>query len=163
MRLPWCWLLRADSGAPVRRWRGSSRHRIDLAASAIEDDHSSPEWLDFYNAGRLHSFAGYAALTAGDQAEAADYLTRALAGTTGTGAKQRSVVLADLATAHRADGDRAADYLNQAIETLHTNWYSTGLDRVREVRHVLGDSGHGTQLDERISALAASRTALPVG
>jgi hypothetical protein len=44
---------------------------------------------------------------------------------------------------------------------LHNDWYGTGLDRVRVVRPVLGDSRQGRQLDERIAALAASRAALP--
>jgi len=156
------WLHCVASEVEARSGDGTaSRHRIDLATSAIEDEPDPPEWLDYYDAGRLHSFAGYAALVAGDQAEAADHLTHALAGMTSTGAKQRSVVLADLATAHQADADRAADYLHQAVDALHSDWYSTGLDRVREVRAVLGDSQHGTRLDERISALTASRTALP--
>jgi hypothetical protein len=158
------WLHCVASEVEGRAGDGAaSRHRIDLAASAIEDRQSPPEWLDFYDGGRLYSFAGYAALAAGDQATAADHLTRALEGMTGTGTKQRSVVLADLATAHTTDGDRAADYLNQAMEALHAEWYSIGLDRVREVRTVLGDSRHGTQLDERISALAQTRVMLPGG
>jgi hypothetical protein len=56
---------------------------------------------------------------------------------------------------HIADGDRATDYLNQAIDTLHTDWYGTGLDRVRAIRSVLGDSRQGAQLDERIASRAA--------
>jgi hypothetical protein len=67
----------------------------------------------------------------------------------------------NLATTYRADGDRAADCLNQAIDALHTDSYDTGLDRVRAVRPVLGDSRQGTQLDERIAALTTSRAALP--
>ncbi|WP_230395077.1 hypothetical protein [Plantactinospora alkalitolerans] len=90
-------------------------------------------------------------------------LDQALAGLTCTSAKQRSVVLADLATAHGSDGDWAADYLNQAVDALYTDWYGTGLDRVRAVRPVLGDSRHGAQLDEGVAALTASRAALPGG
>jgi hypothetical protein len=156
------WLHCVASEVEARAGAGaSSRHHIELAAAAIDTDTTPPEWLDFYDAGRLHSFAGYAALAAGDRTEAADQLTQALAGLSGTGAKQRSVVLADLATAHSGDGDHAADYLNQAINALHTDWYGTGLDRIRAVRPVLGDSRHGNQLDERIAGLTASRAALP--
>ncbi|MFY1633591.1 hypothetical protein ACN27F_09955 [Solwaraspora sp. WMMB335] len=79
---------------------------------------------------------------------------------TGTSVKQRSVVLADLATAHGGDGDRAADYLSQAVDALHTDWYGTGLDRVRAVRPTLVDSRHGALLDERVAALTAGRAAL---
>jgi transcriptional regulator with XRE-family HTH domain len=156
------WLHCVTSEVEARAGAGAaSRHHIDLATSAIDTNTTPPEWLDFYNAGRLHSFAGYAALATGDHTEAADQLTQALAGLSGHGTKQRSVVLADLATAHRTDGDHAADYLNQAIDALHTDWYGTGLDRVRAVRPVLGDSRQGAQLDERIAALTTSRAALP--
>ncbi|WKU04476.1 helix-turn-helix transcriptional regulator [Micromonospora sp. HUAS LYJ1] len=139
----------------------ASRRHIDLAAGAVNGDGTPPEWLDFYDNGRLHSFAGYAALACGDHSEAAGQLNQALAALTTTGAKQRSVVLADLATAHRGDGDRAADYLNQAVDALQNDWYGVGLDRVRAVRTVLGDSRHGNLLDERVAALTAGRAALP--
>ncbi|MFI6161688.1 multiprotein-bridging factor 1 family protein [Micromonospora haikouensis] len=139
----------------------ASRHHIDLAAKALDGSPVPPEWFDFYDNTRLHSFAGYAALADGDHGEAATQLDQALAALSRAGAKQRSVVLADLANAHGNDGDRAAEYLNQAIDTLHTDWYGTGLDRVRAVRNVLGDSRNGAQLDERVAALTASRAALP--
>jgi transcriptional regulator with XRE-family HTH domain len=148
--------VEARAGAAV-----ASRRHIDLAAGAVESDGTPPEWLDFYDNGRLHSFAGYAALASGDHSEAAGQLNQALAGLTGAGAKQRSVVLADLATAHASDGDRAANYLNEAIDALHANWYGAGLDRVRAVRPVLGDSRHATLIDERLAALTAGRAALP--
>ncbi|MFI6758831.1 multiprotein-bridging factor 1 family protein [Micromonospora sp. NPDC050417] len=156
------WLHCVASEVDARAGAGAaSRHHIDLATNAIDTGSTPPEWLDFYNTGRLHSFAGYSALAAGDHAGAADQLTRALAGLSGHGAKQRSVVLADLATAHRTDGDHAADYLNRAVDALYTDWYGTGLDRVRAVRPVLGDSRQGAQLDERIAALTTGRAALP--
>ncbi|MGW0503810.1 helix-turn-helix domain-containing protein [Micromonospora sp. NPDC003241] len=139
----------------------ASRRHIDLAAGAVDGDDTPPEWLDFYDNGRLHSFAGYAALAGGDHSEAAGQLNQALAALTATGAKQRSVVLADLATAQGQDGDKAADYLNQAVDALHNDWYGVGLDRVRAVRPLLGDSQHGTLLDERVAALTAGRAALP--
>ncbi|MGI5152328.1 helix-turn-helix domain-containing protein [Plantactinospora sp. CA-294935] len=139
----------------------ASRRHIDLAADSITGDGTPPAWLDFYDAGRLHSFAGYAALASGDQIAAAVQLAQALTGLNNAGVKQRSVVLADLATAYSSDGDRAADYLNQAIDALRADWYGTGLDRVRTVRPVLGDSRHGAQIDERVAALTAGRAALP--
>ena len=54
-------------------------------------------------------------------------------------------MLADLASAHDDDGDRAADYLNQALDALQADWYGTGFDRVRAVRPVLADSHHGAR------------------
>ncbi len=135
-----------------------ARHHIDLAATALEIGAPAPDWLDFYDAGRLHSFAGYAALTGGDHADAATHLGQALDSLT-TSSKQRSVVLADLATAHNGDGDRIADYLHQAIDVLHDRWYSTGFARVRMVRSTLADSGYGAQLDERMAGLALTNQA----
>ena len=156
------WLHCVASEVEVRAGAGAaSRHQIDLAATAIEANPTPPEWLDFYDAGRLHSFAGCAALASADHPEAARQLTEALASLTATAAKQRSVILADLACAHGSDGDHAANYLSQAMDALHNDWYGTGLERVREVRPVLGDSRQGRQLDEQIAALAASRAALP--
>lgn len=156
------WLHCVASEIEVRAGAAEAgRHQIDLAATALDAEPAAPEWFDFYDTSRLHSFAGYAALAAGANHEAADRLGQALAGLAGSGAKQRSVVLADLATAHRADVDRAADHLSQAVDALDTDWYGTGLDRVRAVRPVLRDSRQGAQLDERLSALTSSRAALP--
>ncbi|MGN9918430.1 helix-turn-helix domain-containing protein [Micromonospora palomenae] len=156
------WLHCVASEVEARAGAGAaSRHQIDLAATALEVRPEAPAWFDYYDTGRLHSFAGYAVLAAGDHAEAARHLAESLAGLTATGAKQRSVVLADLASAHSSDGDHAATYLNQALDALHTDWYGTGLERVRAVRQVLGDSREGGQLDDRIAALATSRAALP--
>src|SRR5690606_21300183 len=71
------------------------RHEADLAAKALESDVSlsHPAWLDFYSPARMHSFAGYAALSAGDDGEATVHLTQALASLTDRDGKQRSVVL----------------------------------------------------------------------
>lgn len=157
------WLHCVASEVEGRAGAGATaRHQIDLATAAIDKDAATPEWLDFYDAGRLHCFAGYAALAADDQVEAANHLTSALDSLGPNGGKQRSVILADLATAYAADGERAASYLHQAIDTLTSDWYSTGFIRVRAVRPVLTDSTHGKHIDERIAALAAvSRAALP--
>jgi tetratricopeptide (TPR) repeat protein len=156
------WLHCVASEVEGRAGDGAaSRHQVDLATTGIGSDDPTPAWLDFYDAGRLHSFAGYACLAAGDTAAAADHLTRALDTLGPDGAKQRSVVLADLAAAHGGDGDQAADYLDQALSAVQSDWYSTGLDRIRAVRPILADSHHGAQLDQQIAALTASRTALP--
>jgi len=159
------WLHCVASEVEGRAGNGAaSRHEVDLATSAIDSDSTAPEWLDFYDARRLNSFAGYAALAAGDRVAAADHLTHALDGLAESGSKQRSVVLADLASAHGDDGDRAVDYLGQALAALRADWYGTGFDRVRAVRPILGDSRQAAQLDEQITALAgATRSALPRG
>jgi tetratricopeptide (TPR) repeat protein len=158
------WLHCVASEVEGRAGAGAAgRHHIDLAETALDTAEPQPEWMDFYDLSRLHSYAGYAALVAGDRSEAADRLERSLAGLGPRGTKQRTVVLADLATAHGADGDRAADYLDRALDTLQDDWYGTGLDRIREVRPILGDSGHGRRIDERIAALTTLAHALPSG
>jgi len=132
----------------------SSRHEIDLAEASLPDRPDDLPWFDFYDAGRLDCFAGYAALTAGDHPEAARRLASAADRLGADGSKQRSVILADLAVAHGRDGDRVADFLGQAIAALTTDWYATGLDRLRATRPLLGDSQHGRRIDEQIRALS---------
>src|SRR5439155_4638615 len=78
---------------------GYQRH-IDLAASALDSEDFVPEWLDFYDASRLNGFAGYCALAAGDNDCAALRLESALHDLAPVATKQRTVLLADLATAH---------------------------------------------------------------
>jgi transcriptional regulator with XRE-family HTH domain len=155
----WLHCVASEVEARAGDW-AASRHQIDLATTAIDSDDPTPAWLDFYDAGRLHSFAGYAALASNDKAAAADHLTKALEALEPDRAKQRSVVLADLAAAHGDDGDQAADYLNQALAAVQSDWYSTGLDRIRTVRSAMADSHHGAQLDQQIAALATRRTTL---
>jgi hypothetical protein len=140
--------IEAKNGAPA-----ASRHQIDLAEGSLPKDASGLVWFDFYDAARLDSFAGYAALAAGDHPEATRRLAAAADQLGARGSKQRSVVLADLAGAYGQDGDRAAAYLEQAIEALTVDWYSTGLDRVRAARPLLGDSKHGHHIDGQIKAL----------
>jgi hypothetical protein len=142
--------LEARAGAGA-----ASRHQIDAAEAALSDDHPVVPWFDFFDAGRFDAFAGYAALAAGDRPEAARRLAGALETLGPRGAKQRSVVLADLAAASM-DGDRTADYLGQALDALRADWYQAGLDRVRAVRPRLGDSRHGRRLDEQVEALTAA-------
>jgi transcriptional regulator with XRE-family HTH domain len=121
------WLHCVASEAEGRAGNGmAARHEIDLAAKAMDSEPEQPEWLDFFDAVRLRSFAGYAALSAGDNADAATYLSQALDGLDQKDGKQRSVILADLARAHEGDLERAGDYLAQAIDVLYTDWRATG-------------------------------------
>lgn len=152
------WLHCTASEAEARAGAGTaSRHHIDLATAALDaveaSEMEAPVWLDFFDRGRLHSFAGYAARIGGDHNEAAVRLTSALDLLGPEAGKQRSVVFADLAACHPGDGDRQADYLNRALDALEQEWYGTGLNRVREVRPQLGDSPFGRDVDERIVAL----------
>lgn len=136
----------------------SQRH-IDLAEDAVDSAEPIPEWLDYFDTTRLDCFAGYAAMVSGDQQEATNRLDRALNKLGPRDAKQRSIVLADLATANEADGDRAAAFLHDAITALEVEWYGAGLTRVREARRQLGDSQHGQAIDERLATLTTERQA----
>jgi hypothetical protein len=149
------WLHCVSSEAESRAGNGvTARHETDLAAKAMESAAPQPDWLDFYGSARQNAFAGYAALSAGDGSDAAAFLAAALDGLTEQDGKQRTVVLADLATAHQDDIERAADYLNQAVDALSADWYRTGFDRIRAGRSMLRDSPDGTRLDQRLDALA---------
>ncbi len=143
--------IESRAGAP-----SAARHQITLAETAFGQDPSMPDWMDYYSASRLHAFAGYAALADDATADAAERLRLSLDSLSTRDAKQRSVVLADLADAHRDDPDRAANYLGQALDAVEQHWYSTGLDRARSTRSLLGDSRHGAELDQRIAALVSS-------
>jgi hypothetical protein len=73
-----------------------------------------------------------------------------------------SAALSSSISPHGTDCDRAADYLNQAVDALQADRHGTGLDRIRAVRPVLGVSRHGVHLDDR-AVLTASWAALPGG
>jgi tetratricopeptide (TPR) repeat protein len=122
------------AGAPA-----AGRAQIELARDAFVVDPAPLGWFDFYDSARLDSFAGYAALACGDHPHAATLLTRALDGLGPDSRKQRSVVLADLAAAHAADGDLLAEYLLRGLDALQADPYTTGLQRIRSVRPLLGD------------------------
>jgi len=120
---------------------------------------AAPAWFDFYDTSRLNGFAGYCALTAGDTATATAKLQDALTGLAATASKQRSVLLADLATAHLDDPDHAATLTDQALDALSSDWYATGLQRISSV---IGKFPAGSERDHlrgRCQVLAAA--ALP--
>lgn len=155
------WLHCVASEVEGRAGLGSAAtHHVELAETSLDSEQPAPEWLDFYNGARLDSFAGYAATISGDRDEAVARLQRALDRLDSDSGKQRSIVFADLARASADDDDRAAHYLHDALAALESEWYGTGLARVREARRGLGDSEHGHQLDQRIDALVSGRRAL---
>jgi hypothetical protein len=77
-----------------------------------------------------------------------------LTGLAPAASKQRSVLLADLATAHLDDPAHAATLMEQALEVLASDWYATGHQRISGV---IGKFPAGAQRDhlrERCQALA---------
>ena len=146
----------AHSSDPARR-----RRHTDLAEDAAPTTDPAPEWFDFYDASRLSGFAGYCALTTGDTHTAAAKLENALTGLAPTASKQRSVLLADLATAHLDDPAHAGTLMDQALDALAGDWYATGQQRISGVIGKFPVSAQRDRLRERCQALAPA--ALPGG
>src|SRR5256886_2775021 len=133
------------------------RRHIDLAENALSTDGMVPEWFDFYDASRLNGFAGYCALAAGDNTAASARLQSALDDLAPTAAKQRTVLLADLATAHLDDAGHAAALVDQALDVLTGDWYATGHQRIGQVAHRLPAGADKDRVVKQYRALAKGR------
>src|SRR5207248_11033888 len=68
--------------------------------------------------------------------------------------KQRTVLLADLATAHLDDAGHAAALVDQALDVLTDDWYATGHQRIGQVAHRLPAAADKDRVVERHRALA---------
>ncbi|MEU3275677.1 helix-turn-helix transcriptional regulator [Streptomyces antibioticus] len=128
-------------------------HGEDVIASG--GGHPSPEWLDWFSPVRLAAFKGNTQLRARHLPQARETLLGALEALGPEEAKQRSVVLGDLAAVEAADGnpEEACAYALLALDELERTWYATGMDRVREVRRVLAPHQHRAcvrDLDDRL-------------
>ncbi|GII56686.1 hypothetical protein Pth03_50750 [Planotetraspora thailandica] len=153
----WLHCVASEVAARCDEPKECMRH-IDRADRAVDGSGDDPAWLDFFEHARLDGFAGYSALTAGQHAEAARRLRSALERLGPTGAKQRSVLLADLAAAHAAaDQDQAAVYLSEAVDALEKTWYVVGYDRVQTVRQALPASSEFGAIDDRLAELDRTR------
>jgi transcriptional regulator with XRE-family HTH domain len=145
----WLYCVAAEAQARSAGPAAYQRH-IDLAQAAIAGDPGDqPAWMDFFDASRLRGFAGYAALAAGAHQDAAEHLQVALDRLAPSAAKQRSVLLADLATAHRDEPEQATAYLDRAIDVLDQDWYGMGFDRVRAVAREL-PAGSARHIGDRL-------------
>ncbi|MGW6244433.1 transcriptional regulator [Streptomyces roseolus] len=138
-------------------------HAEDVIAADIE--HDSPEWLDWFNPVRLAAFKGHTQLTAGHLPQARETLLQVLDGLEPSEDKQRTVVLGDLAAVEAADRhpEKACEYAVAALEQLRRTWYSTGMDRVREVRRALAPWQHEScvrDLDDRLYGWETTVSAL---
>ncbi|HEV2633734.1 MAG TPA: hypothetical protein VGX23_01220 [Actinocrinis sp.] len=108
-------------------------------AALYADAGPAPQWLDFFDAARLDSFKGFCHLSTGRPQLAARALEQTLRSLPENGAKQRSIVLADLAQARIQQGelDESVRLVGSAISALRENWYATGVERVDAVRRSL--------------------------
>jgi transcriptional regulator with XRE-family HTH domain len=131
---------------------------VERAKAAYETvDERPPRWFDYYDDTRLAGFAGYADLLAGRYDSARAELEVALQLPL-SAAKQRSVLLADLATAHFRTGhvDEACRVALRAVDELAQAGYATGSGRVRGFLRLV--SPHASSpavrhLNERVSSL----------
>lgn len=141
----------ARTGAPAQSVRHARQAEDSLSTRG--DD---PDWLDFFDPGRLASFLGYSQLVAGRTADAVASLHRAIDQLDDRAGKQRSVVLLDLAAAHAAtDAERGMDFATQAFDQLEREPYGTAHGRVAAVRRALEGTPQARMLDERVLSLPA--------
>ncbi|WP_086824845.1 helix-turn-helix transcriptional regulator [Streptomyces sp. NRRL B-24572] len=138
-------------------------HAEDVLAAGTE--HDSPEWLDWFSPIRLAAFKGHTQLTAGHLPQARATLLQVLEGLEPSEDKQRTVVLGDLAAVEAADRnpEKACEYAVTALDQLRKTWYSTGMDRVREVRRALAPWQHENcvrDLDDRLYGWETTVSAL---
>jgi tetratricopeptide (TPR) repeat protein len=99
-----------------------------------------PPWLDWFSPARLAGFKGNTLMVARRPAQARAALQEALDQLPPESAKQRSVLLADLAAVavSEQDPERACLLAEEALEQLGKTWYATGMDRIRALRQALG-------------------------
>ncbi|MFC4627829.1 helix-turn-helix domain-containing protein [Promicromonospora alba] len=141
--------LHARNGSAVE-----ARNLTGRAEQALARSTEAPGWFDFYDASRLAGFAGNAELLAGKPATAATWLGRALDELDDKATKQRTVLLLDLAAAHRTlDADQGAAYADEALTLLETEPYSAAIDRLGDVMSRFDGTPHGTRLAERARTL----------
>lgn len=122
--------------------RGAASAALDAAHEQGDAERSGarlPYWFDFYDATRLASFHGYAALRFGRFGEAADQLEAARAGLPAYSIKQRAVVTVDLAAVRVRQGevDEACRLAAEAHEGLRAAGYATAVARLRQFRSML--------------------------
>jgi hypothetical protein len=112
-------------------------HAEDIFAT--EEPRPSPVWLDWFSQVRLAGFKGNTLLIARQPGPARDTLQDVLDHLPEDSAKQRSVILGDLAAVAVSENDpeRACGLAEEALDHLARYWYATGMDRVRAVRESL--------------------------
>ncbi|MCA1705394.1 MAG: XRE family transcriptional regulator, partial [Actinobacteria bacterium] len=143
--------ISARTGAPAQSMRYAQQAEDSLSTRG--DD---PEWLDFFDPARLASFLGYSQLVAGQTADAAASLTRALDQLDHQAGKQRFVVLLDLATTHAVtDAAHAMDLAGQAFDQLEREPYGSAFGRIPALRRALTGTPQARVLDERVRSLPA--------
>jgi hypothetical protein len=113
------------------------RHAEGIFATG--EPRPSPVWLDWFSPVRLAGFKGNTLLSARQAGPARDTLHDVLEHLPEDSAKQRSVILGDLAAVAVSEDDpeRACALAEEALDHLVGYWYATGMARVRAVRESL--------------------------
>lgn len=135
------WLHAVDAEIEARL--GDHKRAVDLigrAEEALSDaDRSSvpdPEWLDYFDATRLNGFKGFCHINGGSPELAQEALLCSLMALKPNEAKQRTIVLADMADIHvrTKEIEQACTTLERALANLDKHWYGIGWDRIYNVR-----------------------------
>jgi tetratricopeptide (TPR) repeat protein len=134
------WLHAVD--AEVEAKLGDGRRAVDLITRAEDafagpgDEVDTPEWLDYYDRTRLNGFKGFCHIVGGSPEAAREALQCSLMALKPSEAKQRTIVLADMADicVRTKEIDEACVTLVRALENLEAHWYAMGWDRIVNVR-----------------------------
>ena len=136
------WLDAAEAEVETRL--GNTRKALQFIHHAedffaTEEPRPSPPWRDWFSPVRLAGFKGNTLLTAKQSGPAHDTLQNVLDQLPNESAKQRSVILGDLAAVAVAENnpEQACALAEEALDHLARYWYTTGMDRVRAVRQSL--------------------------
>jgi hypothetical protein len=136
------WLDAVEAEAETRF--GDTRRALQLIRHGEEifeneEPRPSPAWLDWFSPVRLAGFKGNTLLVARQFGLARETLQEVLDQLPDESAKQRSVILGDLAAAAvgEQNPEEACRLAGIALDHLARNWYATGLARVRTARESL--------------------------
>jgi transcriptional regulator with XRE-family HTH domain len=106
---------------------------------ATEEPRPMPTWLDWFSPARLAGFKGNTLLIDRQPGPARETLQQVLDQLPEDSAKQRPVILGDLAAVavSESDPEEACRLSELALDQLARTWYATGMARVRAVRESL--------------------------
>lgn len=152
------WLDAVEAEAETRF--GETRKALQLIHHAeeifaTEAPRPLPAWLDWFSPVRLAGFKGNTLLMDHQPGPAKATLQAVLEQLPEDAAKQRSVILGDLAAVavSERNPEDACRLAEMALEQLARTWYATGMARVRSVRDSLSQWGSlpcVRRLDERL-------------
>jgi hypothetical protein len=113
------------------------RHAEEIYAT--QEPRPLPSWLDWFSPARLAGFKGNTLLMDRQPGPARETLQLVLDQLPEDSAKQRSVIIGDLAAVAVSENDpeEACRLSELALDQLARNWYATGMARVRAVRESL--------------------------